>query len=73
MIEEKSAIEIATRFLKARGVDVEGFAESRYLPEEKIWACCFFNRMPPDGVDCPGMTIVDVDCSTGEPSLFETM
>ena len=73
MIGEKAAIEIATRFLKARDVDVEGFAESRYLPEEKIWVCCFFNKMPTDAVDNPGITIVDVNCSSGEPSFFQTM
>jgi hypothetical protein len=71
VIEEKAAIEIATQFLKARGVDVAGFAESRYLPQQRIWTCCFFNKMPTDAVDSPGLTIVDVDSSTGEASFLE--
>lgn len=73
MIEEKTAVEIATRFLCLRGVDVEEFAQATYIPERSIWACCFFNKMPVGGLDSPGMTIVDVDCSTGEPSFFDTM
>lgn len=73
MIEEKTAVQIATRFLKVRGVDVGGFAEARYVPEEQIWACCFDTITPPDAVDAPGLIIVHVNRLTGEPPFFETL
>jgi hypothetical protein len=73
MIEKSGAVAIATEHLRVNGIDVEGFAEARFLPEEQIWSCCFFNKMPNAGVDCPGMTIVDVDCETGRASLFDSM
>ena len=41
MIEESDAIEIATRFLKARQELSTGFQRRIYVSEEQIWACCF--------------------------------
>ncbi|HXG09278.1 MAG TPA: hypothetical protein VNK04_05765 [Gemmataceae bacterium] len=73
MIEEHTAVEIATRFLKARGVDDDGFAEARYVPEEQVWACLFHRKTPPDAVDAPGVIIVHVNGLTGEPSFFDTL
>jgi hypothetical protein len=73
MIDGKGAVAIATEYLKSKGIDVEGFAEARFLPDEKMWTCCFSNKIPTDGVDCPGMTIVNVKIFTGEACIFETM
>jgi hypothetical protein len=73
MIEETNAVEIATRFLKSRGVDEDGFAEARYVPEEQVWACLFHRKAPPHAVDAPGIMIVHVNCLTGEPSFFDTL
>jgi hypothetical protein len=73
MIDEKAAVSIATEYLRVKGVDVGGFAEARFLSDEMVWACCFFNKMPAGGIDCPGMTIVDVNSESGVASLFESL
>jgi hypothetical protein len=73
MINESTAVIIATRFLHSRGIDVEGFAHATYLPDLSTWACCFLKKSPNDTVDAPGMTIVNVNCLTGEPSFFEAL
>ena len=73
MMEEQAVVDIATRFLKARGVPNDGFAEARYLPEERVWACLFRTKSPPEAVDAPGIIIVQVSGVTGEPGLFDTL
>lgn len=74
MIEESDAIEIATRFLKARQVVVERFSAATYDSEEQIWACCFEKQSFPLGaVDAPGVIIVEVNCMTGEPGFFDVL
>jgi hypothetical protein len=72
-MDERTAVEIATNFVKANDIDFEEFAHATYFPERQIWACCFLERTSPDYVDTPGMIIVDVDCSTGKPTFFETL
>jgi hypothetical protein len=73
MIDEKTAIEIATEFLKAKGIETDGFAESRFIPTENAWTCCFRRKTPIGAVDSPAMEIVDVNCVTGQPELFDVL
>ena len=72
-MNEKDAVEIATRFLKDKSAQVRGFAKADYLAEENTWACIFEKVTPPGAVDAPGALMVLVNCQTGEPSFFDTM
>lgn len=72
MIEEIAAVEIAKAFLRTERIEVQGFREARYMPEEGVWACVF-TRLLQNAAESPSVTIVDVDSLTGEPTFFETM
>ncbi|HEX3314496.1 MAG TPA: hypothetical protein VHR72_06355 [Gemmataceae bacterium] len=73
-MDEVTAVEIACRFLEASSIEVAGFSVARYLPESNSWSCVFLNQPAPDGaVDAPGVSIVEVDGTSGEATFFETL
>jgi hypothetical protein len=73
MINEKDAIKIATELPKTGGIDVGGFAKLRFIPDEKLWSCCFFRKLTANAIDSPAITIVVVDRSTGKASIFDNL
>jgi hypothetical protein len=77
-MNKSEAKEIAIDFVARSNIQECAFESIRFIPKSEIephdyWAVIFAWEESDDYVDTPDCTIVEVDDTTGEACLFETL
>lgn len=79
---EQEAYRLAWDFVQAGNYDVDGIESSRLLRAKDhahedlkrgdLWIVVFARKMPSGMTEFPGEIIIEVECTTGQVSLFGT-